>query len=397
MDGFSVVRARANGGYEFVDDDRRLAECLAEADGVSIYAIDTEFHRENTYYPKLGLVQVAWPGRLLLVDPLACSLNPLKPLLSSTAVALMHAGAQDLEILARTPGEVPTRMIDTQTAARFCGMSSPSLSNTLRRFLRIDLPKGDRMTNWLKRPLSPGQLDYAASDVRHLIPLWEALSHDLTSRGRLGWAKQECERMRLAGSPGRNPEEAWMRVKEARRLRGEALARAAAVAEWRERRAERLNILPRYVLSDLGVAALGQNPMRTKGDLATARGVNTGAMSNKTVTELLEVLRKIQDTPAKELPRVVAPKPRTQPSPAVKLVSSWLAQAAADISLDPPLVASISDVEDFLRGEPGAALASGWRFELFGAKALSIRSGEASVALGANGMLTLEERSGRPL
>ncbi len=382
--------------YEYVEGTNKLETLLAGAEGVKVYAIDTEFHRERSYHPKLGLLQLAWPGRLLLVDPLKTSLNPLRSLLESSATALMHAGKQDLEILARTPGVIPRKLFDTQTAARFCGMNSPSLNKTLRKFLKVNPQKGNRMTNWLTRPLTPRQLDYAASDVRHLIPLWEALRAELESRGRLEWAEEECEQIRLNQKPRLDPGEAWRKVKEVRDLQGRALSRSAVIADWRERRAEHLNIPPRFVLSDLGVAVLAQNPLKTKKELKKVRGVNAASMSESIITDLLDLLKQIHGGAA-ALPEVSLPPCRPQPGPAAKLAAAWLSQAAADLKLDSSLAASRKDIEDFLSGDPNASLAHGWRYELFGAHILRIGSGEAAVALNPAGKLVLEERSGRPL
>ncbi|MYI56193.1 MAG: ribonuclease D, partial [Acidimicrobiia bacterium] len=162
-------------GYELVDDGARLAELVAEASMAPGFALDTEFHREQTYFPRVGLVQLAWGERVILLDPLATSLEPLIALLDSPAMAIMHAPDQDLEILRQVVGRVPARLIDTQTAAGFCGLRSASLRDLLARFLDIDVAKGDRLTDWLRRPLQPEQLAYAAANVRHLPPLWAAL------------------------------------------------------------------------------------------------------------------------------------------------------------------------------------------------------------------------------
>ena len=339
---------------------------------------------------------MAWPGRLLLIDPLKTSLKPLRSLLESPATALMHAGRQDLEILARTPGAIPRRLFDTQTAARFCGMNSPSLNKTLWKFLKVNPQKGNRMTNWLTRPLTPLQLDYAAADVRHLIPLWEALRVELQSRGRLGWAEEECEQIRLNRGGRLPPPEAWRKIKEVRDLHGRALARSAVIADWRERRAEHLNIPPKFVLSDLGVAVLAQNPLKTRKELKGVRGVNSASMSDSTAAKLLDLLTKIYEEKT-ELPEVSLPPKGPQPGPAAKLAAAWLGQAAADLKLDSSLAASRKDIEDFLSGDPDASLAHGWRYELFGAHILRIGSGEAAVAMDSSGKIVLEERSGRPV
>lgn len=309
----------------------------------------------------------------------------------------MHAARQDLEILARNTGALPARLVDTQMAARFCGMPSPSLANTLKRFLNVNLPKGDRMTNWLHRPLTSAQLNYAAADVRHLIPLWGVIQDELQALGRLSWMEAECAEMLASHTASSDPSEAWQKIKEVRRLRGNALARASAIAEWRERRAEDLNIPPRFVMSDLAVASLGQHPRITREEVSLVRGMNLASMSTRNAGELMALLGEIRNNPPAQIPSSAKSGAKLQPGPASKLAASWLSQAASDLSLDPALVASGSDIEAYLRGAPDSPLAHGWRRELFGSKLLRIKDGEASVAFDAKGRLSLEERSHKPI
>ena len=166
------------------------------------YAVDTEFHRERTYYPKVALVQVAWDGGIALIDPLAVSLEPLAQGAAPAPVSpCCTPRRQDLEVLDLACGATPTRLFDTQLAAGFCGMSTPSLASLADRDLRIRLPKGDRLTDWLARPLTDDQLAYAAADVAHLLALHDRLVERLDALGRLEWAEDECEELRLRGRP----------------------------------------------------------------------------------------------------------------------------------------------------------------------------------------------------
>ena len=379
-----------------MQDEERLAELVSEARRAPDYALDTEFHREQTYYPRLGLVQLAWAGRVVLVDPLATSLEPLKALLDSRATAVMHAPDQDLEILRHLLGQVPARLTDTQTAAGFCGLRSASLRDLLARFLEIDVAKGDRLTDWLRRPLQPEQLEYAAGDVRHLLALWAALGTRLQALGRLKWSEEECELLRIRQSAARRPEEAWLRVRELRRLPRRSQPLAIAVAGWRERRAAQLDIPARYVLSDLALAAVVQAAPDSQADLAAVRGVDGRAMAGSTGAGLLEVIRKARRDPP-QVPRKPKGPDRSHLQPVVALVSAWLSQVARDDDLDPALVATRADLTSFLEGEPGARLASGWRYERYGSRVEELVTGRAAVALEAEGKLCIERRSGHPL
>ncbi|MDE0194882.1 MAG: HRDC domain-containing protein [bacterium] len=383
-------------GYELVEGEARLAELVAEASTAPGYALDTEFHREQTYFPRVGLVQLAWGDRVVLLDPVTTSLKPLVQLLDSPATAIMHAPDQDLEILRQVVGRVPARLMDTQTAAGFCGLRSASLRDLLARFLDVDVAKGDRLTDWLRRPLQPEQLAYAAADVRHLPPLWAALQARLEASERLEWCEEECERLRLRQSAPRRPEDAWLRVRELRRLPRRSQPLAIAVAAWRERRAAQLDIPVRYVLSDLALAAVVQAAPDSVGALAAVRGVDGRAMSGAAGNELLEAIAQARRSPPR-VPRRTKGPDRSHLQPVVALVSAWLSQVARDDDLDPALVATRADLTSFLDGEPDARLAGGWRYERYGSRVEELLAGNAAVALEPDGKLRLEKRSGRPL
>ena len=155
--------AAAEGAW--IDTDDGLAELVDRLRGAPLYGIDTEFHRERTYWPQLALVQIGWPGGIALVDPTAIDIGPLGEILTGPGVCIMHAADQDLEVLDRACGVLPSTLFDTQVAAGFLGFSSPSLSSLAERLLGLRLTKGDRLTDWMQRPLTAGQRTYAAADA----------------------------------------------------------------------------------------------------------------------------------------------------------------------------------------------------------------------------------------
>ena len=369
---------------------------MDEASQESNYALDTEFHREHTYYPRPGLVQLAWVERVALIDPLATSLQPLKALLNSGATAVMHAPDQDLEILRHVVGQVPARLVDTQTAAGFCGLRSASLRDLLARFLGIEVAKGDRLTDWLRRPLMEQQLDYAATDVQHLLALWAVLGSRLEALGRFSWCEEECELLRVRRSAARRPEEAWQRVRELRRLPRRSQPMAIALAAWRERRAAQLDIPARYVLSDLALAAVVQAAPDSRAALEAVRGVESRAIAGATGAELLDVIRRARRNPP-EVPAEANAPDRSHLQPVVALLSAWLSQVARDDDLDPALVATRADLTAFLEGQSEARLATGWRYERYGSRVEELMTGRAAVALESHGRLRIERRSGDPL
>ncbi|NCW48696.1 MAG: ribonuclease D [Actinobacteria bacterium] len=156
--------------HEWVDDQSAFERILTEVSGVDRYAIDTEFHRERTYFPALALVQIAWGDRIVLVDPLAVDVTAMADLFHSEVEAVFHAAQQDLDVLTYAVGAVPDHFFDTQLAGGFLGYGTPSLVSLLSAELGVSPAKGDRLTDWLRRPLTEAQRSYAASDVAHLLP-----------------------------------------------------------------------------------------------------------------------------------------------------------------------------------------------------------------------------------
>lgn len=381
---------------EWVDDDAGFAELIARLADVDVYGLDTEFHRERTYHARLALLQLSWPDGVAVVDPLAVDVAPLGTVLAGPGLCLMHAASQDLEILDRVCGTVPSRLFDTQVAAGFIGYSSVGLGGLIQGELGIKLPKADRLTDWLSRPLAPDAIAYAASDVAHLHELYRSLVTKLEERGRLKWAEDECEVHRSRAVSAPPAERAWWKIKEARSLRGRAAAVAQAMAAWRERKASDLDRPVRFLLSDLALVSMAQRPPRDEGDLRRVRGLDEGKRKGGAARELLGV---IAEGMALDLDAVQVPPSdgvdRSRRA-AASLVSSWAAQRARDLDIDAAILATRADIETFLMDGRGR-LAEGWRNDVVGEPIRALAAGEASLAVNGSGRLVLETRSGVPL
>jgi len=384
-------------GYRMVDSERGLSEVVDALLEQPRYAIDTEFHRERTYYPKLALVQISWPDDLVLIDPLAVDLAPLAHVLTTDTVAVMHACGQDLEVLELATGTVPVQLFDTQVAAGFLGMATPSLSALHERFLQKRLPKGDRLTDWLARPLSQGQLDYAASDVRHLLQIHDLLTADLTTRGRLQWAADELAEQRERTRSVRDPDEAWRKIKETRHLKASSMGVARAVAAWRERRAAEIDQPVRFVLPDLAIVALAQKRPTSPEQLKGLRGVDDRHLRGDVGRAVLEAVKVGLDDPVTPTPTNRSTEPRRELRPAVALISAWVSQLARELELDTTLLATRADIEAFARGDDDARLRRGWRAEAVGDALSHLLGGDAALAFDDDHGLVLEQRSGQPL
>ncbi|HCB34751.1 MAG TPA: hypothetical protein DEP66_04090, partial [Acidimicrobiaceae bacterium] len=369
--------------YEWIDTAAALAGFAEHAAAADRIAVDTEFHRERTYWPQLALVQIAAGDRLALVDPTAVDLAPLAGVVSGGALTVMHAGEQDLEMLQQACGTIPARLFDTQIAAGFVGMSTPSLTSLLNRFTKHRLSKGDRLADWLHRPLTKAQLRYAASDVAHLFELTDRLTDDLGRRGRLQWALDECELSRRPPPPPIEPELAWSRLKQARRLQGEARTVACAVAAWRERTARSRDIPPRFVMSDLALLSVAQRAPRSVDDMKSLRGVQFGSKGGSGAEAVLEAVRHGLEMSPDDVPRPPASDVEQLDSdlrPAATLVGAWLDQLARRNDLDRALLATRRDVDMLLAGSADSRLSSGWRADLVGGTVDDLVAGRAALA-----------------
>ena len=376
---------------EVIDDQDALLAIVKELLDVEIYAIDTEFHREKTYYPKLALLQLRWADRIAILDPLDLELTKLAPVFSSNSLAVFHAGSQDLEVLHRATGAVPCNIFDTQIAAGFVGMRTPSLASLHENLLGIKLSKGDRLTDWLQRPLTDSQLEYAASDVRYLLDLYQELISRLGELDRLTWATAEFDSFLDKRQKSIDPSDAWQRIKEAKHLNKNSRGVAQALAEWREVTAQKNDIPNRYVMSDLALVGLAQRKPTSLGDLRNIRGLDSSQFQGDKGRHLLKIVgRGLNADPPRLLKNHKRPlKPELRP--AVTLLSAWLTQIAADKNIDPALLGSRSDIEELLRGEADCKLRQGWRQQEVGEQIDNLLNGKSSLAFD-DGRLVIDKR-----
>ncbi|CAN5718026.1 ribonuclease D [soil metagenome] len=384
--------------HRWVERDDELDQLIDELLGQPRYAFDTEFHRERTYYPRLALLQFAWgeaqadgaSKQAALVDPLAVDARRLSRLFDSPALCVAHAAQQDLDVLSHAVGAAPARLFDTQVAAGFIGYGTPSLTALLQGELRVTPVKGDRLTDWLRRPLSEAQRTYAESDVAWLLSLHDRLDAELSRRGRLAWVEDACEELRTRPTGPTPPEQAWVKLKDARSLRPRARAVAQAVGAWREREAAASDIPVRQVLSDLAVLGIAQRQPTTLEDLSQARGVDDRHRRGRIGRELVETVVQAKEAEPPAAPVGVEDLDRSL-RPAVTLVSAWVSQVARDARIDTALLATRADLIAVLREDPDARLSTGWRAELLGDGITRLLHGECGLTFDGQGSLRLVE------
>ncbi len=384
---------------DLINTEAAFGKLIDHLLGVDRYALDTEFHREKTYWPDLALVQVAWPATdgapagVALIDPLAVAFRSFRAVLEEGGTLVAHAADQDLEVLFQACGARPDQLFDTQIAAAFLGHGLASLSALTQIFLDLRMQKGDRLTDWSARPLSAGQLTYAADDVAHLLDLADAISEDLSERGRLSWAREECELSRHRAVGPNDPSRAWWKLRDARQLRGAARGVAQEVVAWRELRAREVDQPVRFVLPDLALQAIVHGQPVTPAALRAIRGLDGRHLRGEVPGQILDAIIRGRQLPESALQLPPADEVDRNWRPAVALAAAWIAQLARDERIDASLLATRADLVGFLADQPNSRLGVGWRAELVGRHLARLVRGDAALAFDGAGRLVLEARS----
>ena len=379
------------GSTDFITTSEGLSVIIDRCFENNSYALDTEFHREKSYYPKLALIQFNYGSGVALVDPTVCSVDPLERLFKSDCLAVMHACFQDLEVLKRYCNTPPKKIFDTQIAAGFLGMRTPSLSSLHEKFLKMKLPKGERLTDWFSRPLSERQLEYAIADVENLLEIHSLLVAELRSRERMEWAQTEFDLVTSRLNESKDPSMAWLKIKETKHLGARSRGVAQVLAEWRENEAQSQDIPARFVISDIAIVGIAQRMPKSIDELIAVRGVDRKHVSDKRGIKLLDLVQRGETT------RIKTPKEKSEKHldptlrPAATLISAWLAQFAKDSDLDPALLGTRSDIELLLKKDSESRLLNGWRSEYVGEPIQRLLEGKASLAF-ERGRLLLEDR-----
>ncbi|MBC6405442.1 MAG: ribonuclease D [Rhodospirillales bacterium] len=371
------------GGMLVIRDNNALFSFVEGHKNAPYLLIDTEFLREQTYYPKLCLIQLAGPEDAAIVDVLAEGLefDLLRPLLADEAIVkVFHAGRQDLEIFLNLYGFVPHPLFDTQVAAMVCGHGEQVAFDTLvRRIAGISLDKMSRFTDWARRPLSERQLDYALADVVHLRPVYLALAAKLKTLGREHWIESDLATL---GDPGLyriDPDRAWERLKV--RSRDPAfLGRLQALAAWREREAQSRDLPRQHLLKDEQLQEIAANNPANAGQLSYARGISPQTAKGKLGQRILAALAEAQPLAVPRPPRRPESVSSANSGARSDLLRVLLRMAAERHGVAARLIASSSEVERLANCErDGLEVLIGWRAEVFGNDALALLDGRLAL------------------
>lgn len=372
--------ANTSGEPQWIDTDEDFLGLVELLEQKPVYGFDTEFHRERSYYPHLALIQLSWDEGVAVVDPLAIDISPLTRVLEGPGLAIVHAAEQDLEVLDHACKTIPARMFDTQIAAAFCGLGFASLAKLVAALVGARLPKGDRLTDWTRRPLDEGQIAYAASDVIHLLSMADQLRARAAKAGTLEWIEQECERVRTRPLGPPDPDAAWWKIKGSRSFRGTTRGVAQEVAAWRERTAARRDIPPRFILAELALSSIVQRGPRSREDLTRIRGLDGRALKGGAEKEILAAVERgaALDSDQLRLPTRGEP-PLEDLGATIALGQAFIACIAEQRGIEPSMLGSRADVHSLAAGRTSGKLASGWRHEIAGKPLLDLLAGRSSI------------------
>ena len=368
--------------HPLITDSKRLAELCARLAQSPFVAVDTEFMRENTYYPDLCLVQLADANEAAAIDPKAegLDLTPMLELLCNNedVLKVFHAGGQDIEIFFNLTGKTPHPMFDTQIAAMALGQGEQiGYSNLVDLWMGIQLDKGARFTDWSRRPLDKRQIDYAIADVTHLSVIFPMMLEKLKTTGRGAWLNDEMDRISDAANYRNDPENAWSRIKVQSR-KPEVLGRLQAMAAWREKEAQRKNIPRGRIMKDETLADIAAHPPKSQADLPKVRGLSPAWRDNEIGARLLAVIEGSQPMARDKDGSLVA-----------DLLKLLLKIRSREINVAPRLIVRTEELERLAAGErDDLEVLTGWRFEQFGRDALDLVEGRLAFAV-VNGKLKM--------
>jgi ribonuclease D len=371
-----------------IADNQKLAEFCRLQAGADYVTVDTEFIRDNTYWPQLCLIQIAGSEQAAVIDPLApgLDLSPVLGLLADHRVLkVFHAARQDVEIFYHLSGKVPEPIFDTQVAAMVCGFGEQaSFENLAQKLAGIAIDKSSRFTDWSHRPLSERQIRYALDDVVHLRPIYERLDRQLDQNGRAPWLTEEMAVLTDPATYRIDPAESWRRLK-VRAGKPRFLMVLKEIAAWREEEAQRRDLPRNRLIRDEALLEIAAHVPTTVDDLARTRGLSRAAAEGKVGQGILTAVQRALARTEREWPR---PEPKPDlPSglaPLIDLLRVLLKTKCEAEGVAQKLVASAADLELIAADDAAKVPAlSGWRRTLFGEDALALKHGE--LALTAKG------------
>jgi len=358
-----------------------FCDVLRTADWI---ALDTEFLREKTYYPKLCLLQVATPDSVACIDPLALDeLAPLLGILFDEGITkVMHSGRQDMEIFYHLAGKLPSPVFDTQIAALMLGYPEQvGYASLVKEELGIELDKLHTRADWTQRPLSDDQIQYAADDVIYLVEIYQRLSEKLAALGRRDWLLEDFQRLTDADLYNNPPADAWQKVKGGNRLRGDSLSIMQTLAGWREQMAQQKNRPKGWILRDDALIDISRHRPASLEALAKIRGLSDGLVRNSG-NKIVELVREATGkTPIPFPDKGKHAKLSPDQNALVDVMMALVRLSGEHNDLNPAVLATRKQLEKLVLGDQDAAVVQGWRKKFVGEQLLAFLGGDLKLSI----------------
>ena len=375
-----------------------LSKFCAHASKFDYLTVDTEFLRERTYYPKLCLIQLAFPSdqedNAVLVDPLdnQLDLSPLYDLfLNSNVVKVFHAARQDLEIFFHDKNIIPNPLFDTQLAAMVCGFGEQVGYETLvRSICKVNLDKSSRFTDWSLRPLSDSQKDYALADVTHLRQIYEYLKSELKQNKREAWVQEELNILKNPETYITRPNEAWKRIK-IRSNSSKFLGIVSKLAEFREKYAQQNDIPRNRVFKDDALMEIASLKPKSFDELSRSRLLLRDARKGRIASGILESVKAAQVSNFEEVNKEVKLAKNLNGNSALSEMLRVLLKAKSEeLGVAAKLIAISADLDSLASGERTVPALLGWRHKVFGKDALDLCNGKVGLFLDGKNIKTFK-------
>ena len=380
--------------HGLIEDSAALANLCTRFANKPYICVDTEFMRENSYWPELCLIQIADDEEAAAIDPMGgIDMGPLLDLLvdNEDVLKVFHAGGQDIEIVYNLTGKTPHPLFDTQVAAMALGQGEQiGYSKLVDTYLGITVDKGARFTDWARRPLDKRQIDYAICDVTYLSEIFPKMLEKLKRTGRGAWLDQEMERLADPENYRNDPDLSWQRVRISSR-KPEVLGRLKALARWRELEAQGKDLPRGRIVKDETLADLAGNPPRKQSDLGKVRGLSAAWAGNDIGGRMMDALAAAEPMSTEEMPSRDDRKPALGKDGALvaDLLKLLLKIRAKEINVAARLLARSEDLEALAAGQrDGLSILQGWRYEQFGRDAVELVEGQLGFTV-KNGKLKM--------
>ncbi len=373
--------------HDLITDSDTLAELCERLAKSDFVCVDTEFMRENTFWPELCLVQLGNSEEAAAVDPLAdgIDLTPMWNLMTDNedVLKIFHAGGQDVEIVYNFTGKTPHPIFDTQIAMMAISQSEQiGYANLVESWLGKTIDKGARFTDWSRRPLTDRQIEYAIGDVTDLAVIFPMILKKLIKTGRGGWLNAEMEKLADPANYQNDEGDAWKRIRSQGR-NPQMLGRLKALAAWREGEAKHKNLPRGRIMRDETLADVASHPPRKQGDLAKVRGLSNAWKDNDIGKRLMKVLEDAEPLPKSEMPdKAKRGAPLGKEGALVAdLLKLLLKIRSREIDIASRLLTKANEMEALAAGVRDLPILKSWRYEVFGKDALDLVEGKLAFTV----------------